>query len=137
MRYRIRTIRELMALWEQWYLFMQPAGTPLPAWEEREVFNNILPWTAASSAGGVSKEHLEFKLYSAVQELYRCEEELLFLPADAVSTLDYYQFLREAVHTAAEAVQSQLAAANTPAEQASLTGRLHILRSWFNQLGAL
>ena len=64
MRYRIRTIRELMALWEQWYLFMQPAGTPLPAWEEREVFNNILPWTAASSAGGVSKEHLEFKLYS-------------------------------------------------------------------------
>lgn len=50
MQYRIRLIRQLMSEWAAWFTFMQPPGVQPPAYEEADVFNNILPWTEASAA---------------------------------------------------------------------------------------
>ena len=132
-------IRKTMAAWVQWYLFEQPAGTSPPAWSEGDVFNNILPWTPASTGAVASREHLHFKLHCAVQERQRCEEELVFLPEDAISTLDYYQRQREQVEAAAAAAAAAAVAnaAVPTAAEALLAGRVHILRCWSNRIGTL
>ena len=59
----LRQTRELMALWDTWKRFNQAPGFQPPAWDEADVFNNVLPWTAASAAQGPTEQHLRFKVY--------------------------------------------------------------------------
>lgn len=58
----MRKIRELMAVWEGWQRFNQPADFQPPPWTEAEVFNNELPWTAASASQGLTEQHLRYKV---------------------------------------------------------------------------
>ena len=81
----MRQIRELMAVWEGWQRFNQPLDFLPPT----DVFSNVLPWTAASGAQGLTEQHMRYKVYCIAQELQRCEEELRFLPQDALNTLHY------------------------------------------------
>jgi len=126
-------------LWEQWSRFMQPDSEPIPQWEERDVFNNILPWTAASAARGPTQQHLRYKFYCTVQELQRCYEEQLYLPSDAACTLNYYQRQREILDAAMAAATAEAAAlpASACVQREMLKGRLHILKSWGYRIGAL
>ena len=114
----MRQIRELMAIWEGWLRFNQPVGFQPPCWEEADVFDNVLPWTAASGAQGLTEQHMRYKVYCIAQELQRCEEELRFLPQDALNTLEYLSDQQSMLAAALAAV---------PAEEG---GRAHALRAW-------
>ena len=118
-QYRIKSIRELMAVWESWQRFCQPPGFEPPQWDEADAFSNVLPWTVASPAHGMTEQHIRYKVYCAAQELRRCEEELRFLPQDAVNTLQYFEWQ-----------QQQLAAAIEALDPCSAAGRVHMLSAW-------
>lgn len=120
-QYRVKAIRELMAVWESWQRFGQPPGFEPPQWDEADVFSNVLPWTAASPAHGMTEQHLRYKVYCAAQELQRCQEELRFLPQDAVNTLQYFEWQQQQLAAALQAVNPQLGCA---------AGRAHMLRAW-------
>ena len=120
-QYRVKTIRELMAAWESWQRFGQPPGFQPPQWDEADVFSNVLPWTVASPAHGMTEQHLRYKVYCAAQELQRCQEELRFLPQDAVNTLQYFEWQQQQLSAALQAVNPQLGCA---------AGRAHMLRTW-------
>lgn len=129
-RYRVRQIRELMAVWEGWMRFNQPANYQPPAWEEADLFNNVLPWTAASAAYGLTEQHLHYKAYCISQELRRCEEELRFLPQDAVNTLRYFESQQNQLAAALEAANSGERQAAAPAVAAMWRGKAHIACTW-------
>jgi hypothetical protein len=136
-RYRVRQIRDLMATWVAWQRFNQPADFQPPAWEEADVFNNVLPWTVASAALGKTEEHLRYKVYCIAQELQRCEEELLFLPQDALNTLQYFhhQFHKlQAAHQAAVAAEQQ---ASSAIEQSMCRGRAYKLSAWLMRIASM
>ena len=50
----------------------------------------ILPWRALSTAGGLTKEHLQLKLHLQFQESCRCTEELGFVKGDAAMCMQMY-----------------------------------------------
>ena len=129
-RYRVRQIRELMAVWEGWQRFNQPAGFQPPAWDEADVFNNVLPWTAASAAQGLTEQHMRYKVFCIAQELQRCEEELRFLPQDALNTLQYLTHQQQVLGAALAAMHAAQQQAVGAAEQAMCEGRSHALRAW-------
>jgi hypothetical protein len=94
-----RTImRELIAKWVAWHLFMQPPGVLPPEAVEAEWFAGIFPW----NAGGLgkkereanSKQSLELALFKAEQELQRSQEELMLLPVDACALLNNNKYQR-------------------------------------------
>lgn len=68
-RYRVRQIRELMAVWEAWQRFNQEPEFELPAWEEADVFSNVLPWMAASPAQSTTEQHARYKVICAVEAM--------------------------------------------------------------------
>lgn len=117
----MRQIRELMAVWEGWQRFNQPLDFLPPTWEEADVFSNVLPWTAASGAQGLTEQHMRYKVYCIAQELQRCEEELRFLPQDALNTLHYLDHQQVLLAAALVAVL---------AEPVMQEGRAHVLRAW-------
>jgi hypothetical protein len=120
--YRVKSIRELMAVWESWHRFGQPAGYEPPEWDEADVYSNVLPWTAASAAQGMTEQHLRYKVYCAAQELQRCEEELEYLPQDAVNTLEYFAWQQQQLAGALGALGA------TATGMAA--GQAHMLRAW-------
>jgi hypothetical protein len=133
----VQQIRELMAVWEGWKRFNQAPEYRPPAWEEADVFNNVLPWTPASSAEGLTEQHIRYKVYCIVQELRRCEEELRFLPQDAVNTLRYYQKQYAELTTALDGLQHLEALAAGPAELAMCRGKAHVLRAWQARIASM
>ena len=136
-RYRVRLIRQLMSEWEAWFTFQQDASVRPPRWEEADVFSNVLPWTEASAAQGVTADHLRFKLYCVQQELLRTEEELEYLPQDALNSLAYFQHQQQLLSSALQRCQARVAVAATPWEQQYFSGRVHILSSWHVRIGFL
>jgi len=118
-----------MAVWEGWKRFNQQAGYQPPAWEESDVFNNVLPWTAASAAEGLTEQHLRYKLYCVSQELLRCQEELQFLPQDALNMLRYFGHQQQQLATALAALQGA-PSDEPPSAQAMRLGQAHILTAW-------
>lgn len=108
-----------------------------PRWEEADVFSNVLPWTEASAAQGITADHLCFKLYCVQQELLRMEEELEFLPQDALNSLAYFQRQQQLLSIAQQHCQARLAVAAAPWEQQYFSGRLHVLSSWQVRIGRL
>ena len=134
-RYRVRHIRELMSVWEGWMRFNQPAGYQPPAWDEADVFNNVLPWTVASTAEGLSEQHLRYRVFCVVQELRRCQEELRFLPQDALNTLRHYSRQQQQLSAAVADLRCQ--AAVTPAQVAHCRGKEHMLRAWQARIATL
>lgn len=129
-RYRVRQIRELMAVWEGWLRFNQSPDFQPPAWEEADVFSNVLPWTAASAAQGLTEQHVRYKVYCIAQELQRCEEEQRFLPQDAVNTLCYFQHQQRVLADAVAATISRGQQTVASAEQAICRGQVHTLQAW-------
>jgi len=129
-RYRVRQIRELMAVWEGWLRFNQPPDFQPPAWEEADVFNNVLPWTAASGAQGLTEQHVHYKVYCIAQELQRCEEEQRFLPQDAMNTLCYLQHQQRMLADAVAAINNGGQQAVACAEQLMCRGQAHTLQAW-------
>lgn len=85
------------------------------------MFSNVLPWTAASGAQGLTEQHMRYKVYCIAQELQRCEEELRFLPQDALNTLHYLDHQQVLLAAALVAVL---------AEPVMQEGRAHVLRAW-------
>jgi hypothetical protein len=136
-RYRVRQIRELMAVWEGWKRFNQPPGYQPPAWDESDIYNNVLPWTVASTAEGVTEQHLRYKIYCVAQELCRCEEELRYLPQDALNTLHYFQHQQEQLAAAQAAAGVAERAAATPVQQAVCRGKAYILRAWQARIASM
>lgn len=114
---------------------MQPPAVQPPAWSEADVFSNVLLWTEASAARGMTADHLRFKLFSVQQELLRTREELEYLPQDALNSLDYLQQQQELLECAQQACEAQLAGVATPWAQQYLMGRKHILSSWQARVG--
>jgi hypothetical protein len=64
-------------------------GEAAPAYEEEDVYDNVLPWQPAQSAAR-SSEELRLRYHRVRQELKRCEEELTYLAGDAVRVIAYY-----------------------------------------------
>jgi len=126
-----------MALWEAWQRFNQPADFELPAWDEADVLDNVLPWTAASSAYASTEQHLRYKLFCISQELQRCEEELRFLPQDALNTLTYYQHQRQLLAVGIADQMGNVEQAACPAERAMCKGRMHVLQAWDAQVRSI
>ena len=58
-----------MVVWDAWQRFGQAFGFEPPVWDEVAVFNNELPWTAASGAQGPTEQHMRYKVYCVAQEL--------------------------------------------------------------------
>lgn len=119
-----------MAVWEAWQRFNQDRNFELPAWEEADVFNNVLPWTAASSAQGLTEQHLRYKVYCISQEIERCHEELRFLPQDALNAMQYYQHQQRVLAAAVGAVRAAEQQAQAPSEVAACRGRAYALQAW-------
>jgi hypothetical protein len=126
-----------MSEWEAWFVFHQDPSVRPPKWEEADIFNNVLPWTEASTAAGITADHLRFKLYCIQQELLRTEEELQYLPQDGLNCLAYFQHQQELLHNAFVQCQAHLGAATTAWERAYLTGRRHALSSLQQRVGRL
>lgn len=133
----MRQIRELMAVWEGWQRFNRPPSFQPPAWEEADVFNNILPWTVASAAQGLTEQHMRYKVYCIAQELKRCEEELHFLPQDAVNMLHYFRHQQHQLAAALEKERTELLQAATPAARVMSQGRAYALRAWQARLATM
>lgn len=133
----MRLIRQLLSEWEAWYTFQRDQSVQPPKWEEADVFNNVLPWTEASAAQGITADHLRFKLYGIQQELLRTEEELEYLPQDGLNSLAYFQRQQELLHAAQQHCRAQAGAAPTAWEKQYLSGRLHILSSCQRHVGRL
>lgn len=133
-RYRLRQIRELMAVWDAWQRFNQPADFQPPAWEEADVFSNRLPWAAS---GPENAHHLRFRIYCVAQELQRCEEELRFLPMDAQNALRYLEHQLQLLATGVAAAQVAGQLAGTAAQQAMWCGKAHVLRAWQARIATL
>ena len=133
----MRLIRQLMSEWEAWCTFQQDTLVRPPRWEEADIFNNVLPWTEASVAQGITADHLRFKLYCIQQELLRTEEELEYLPQDALNSLAYFQQQQQLLSNAQQQSQARLAAATASWEQQYFAGRVHILSSWQVRIGGL
>lgn len=126
-----------MSEWEAWYTFMQPPQVQPPLWEDADVFSNLLPWTEASGVDGITADHLRFKLYTIQQELLRCQEELHFLPQDALNSLAYFQHQQSLLHSAHATCEAQLSTATAAWHVQQLRGRLHILSSWQRHVESL
>lgn len=126
-----------MSLWEAWQRFGQPTDFQVHSWEEADVFGNVLPWTAASTAQGQTEQHLRYKVYCIAQELQRCREELLFLPQDALNALAYYQYQQEVLAAALAAARTAAAQAGSPADAPMSRGREHSLLSWQARVAGL
>jgi hypothetical protein len=129
-RYRARQIRELMSVWEAWMRFEQPPDFHPPTWDEADVFTNVLPWTAASGAAGLTEQHLRFRAYCISQEQRRCEEELRFLPQDAMNTLRYYAEQQQQLVAARAAAEATALQAAVPAARALARGKAYLARTW-------
>ncbi len=131
----MRLIRQLMSEWEAWLTFQQDPPVQPPKWEEADLFNNVLPWTKASTAQGITTEHLRFKLFCIQEELLRTEEELEYLPQDALNSLAYFQCQQDLLNVAQERCEVLLGAAARA--QKYLEGRLHVLSSRQRHVGHL
>lgn len=136
-RYRVGLIRDSMAEWQNWKRFNRPTDYQPPAWDEADVFNNVLPWTVASTAEGLTEQHLRYKAYCLGQELQRCQEELRFLPQDALNMLRYYQHQQAQLQAALVAAQQGERAAQAPADAAMWRGKAYIARAWQARIAAL
>lgn len=130
----MRHIRELMSVWEAWQRFGQPAAFEPPQWDEADVFNNVLPWTAASAASGLTEQHLRFRIYCVAQELQRCNEELTFLPQDALNVLSYFEWQQQQL-AAALAATGGTQLAGVAAQMAA--GKSHMLKAWQARIAVL
>lgn len=133
----MRQIRDLMATWVAWQRFNQPADFQPPAWEEADVFNNVLPWTVASAAQGKTEQHLRYKVYCIAQELQRCQEELLFLPQDALNTLLYFQHQHNKLQLAREAALAAEQQASCTMEKGMCRGRAYKLSAWLARVASM
>lgn len=122
-----------MAVWDAWQRFNQPADFQPPPWDEADVFSNCLPWAAT---GSQHKQHLSFRIYCVVQELQRCEEELVFLPMDAANTLLYFEHQQRVLAGGVAAAQAAAGEAGTAAQQAVWCGKVHVLQAWQARIAA-
>lgn len=62
------------------------------------MFANVLPWQAGSKVDAVSTQHLGLQHHRVSHELARTEEELAYLPCDALQVLAY--FMKQLRHIA-------------------------------------
>lgn len=91
---RIRKTR-IKVLWfiQVWRLWNETAGIHMPEITEKDAFGNQLPWYVGPSGTGGSSHTLDYvklKLHKLQNERKRCEEELMYLPSDAVRVLLYF-----------------------------------------------
>lgn len=73
-----------------WY---ETAGVDMPTISDKAAFANQLPWyTGPNGSGGssYSLDYVKLKLHKLQSERRRCEEELQYLPTDAVKVLLYF-----------------------------------------------
>lgn len=78
---------ELLRVWHE------AAGIEMPAISQKDAFSNQLPWYVGQGGSGGSSPSLDYvrlKLHKLQHEKRRCEEELRYLPTDAVKVLLYF-----------------------------------------------
>lgn len=61
-QYRVKCIKELMAVWGAWQRFCPPPNYQAPDWDIADVLSNVLPWTVASTAQAANEDHWRYKV---------------------------------------------------------------------------
>lgn len=84
---RRKKIRELLVDLASWN---EQANKPSVELSEDDVIRNKLPWYIGGEYKNCSFEFLQLKLYKMESESKRCEEELAYLPSDAVKVMLYF-----------------------------------------------
>lgn len=84
---RMKKIRDLLVTLAGWN---EQAGIPDTGLTLDTVLSNVLPWHTGGQYKDCSLDFLRLKLFKMESEAKRCEEELLYLPSDAVKALLYF-----------------------------------------------
>lgn len=89
-----KTYKKIQGSLQTLQIWTETAGIPWLPISKDDVYKNRLPWYAdpSGSTGGAgsSIEHLKLKLHKLQSERRRSEEELRYLPTDAVKVLLYF-----------------------------------------------
>lgn len=87
-----KTFKKIQGSLQTLQIWTETAGIPWVPIAKDDVFKNRLPWYADPSgrSAGSGEEHLKLKLHKLRSERFRSEEDLLYLPTDAVKVLLYF-----------------------------------------------